>query len=207
MNEEMDPQDQIKIEALLRDLSLMRESRCGVCGAAVCCHETLMSLTMGFKDAPQCRDCLAATMATDRDALRDRIFAYIKQRPCHYEGWLWANREEGFEPDALPGCLWSFAVATGNEQMSQCPQTDTKGAPAAESNPHSDAEWDAGAMGCGDLVLELRMRLRSMESGQTLKVIARDPGAPADLPAWCRLTGNALVASNHPAYWIKRKMT
>jgi tRNA 2-thiouridine synthesizing protein A len=62
-------------------------------------------------------------------------------------------------------------------------------------------------MGCGDLVLELRMRLRSVESGQTLKVIARDPGAPADLPAWCRLTGNALVASNHPAYWIKRKMT
>ena len=54
MNEEMDPQDQIKIEALLRDLNLMRESRCSGCGVAVCGHETLMSFTMGFKDAPQC---------------------------------------------------------------------------------------------------------------------------------------------------------
>jgi tRNA 2-thiouridine synthesizing protein A len=207
MNEEMDPQDQIKIEALLHDLSLMRESRCGGCGSAVCGHETLMSLAMGFKDAPQCRDCLAATMATDRDVLRDHIFAYIKQRPCHYEGWLWANREEGFEPDALPGCLWSLTAAPGSEQMPQCPQTDPKRASAADGNSHCDAEWDAGDMGCGDLVLELRMKLRSLKPGQTLKVIARDPGAPADLPAWCRLTENALVASNHPAYWIKRKMT
>lgn len=205
MYEEMDPQDQIKIEALLRDLSLLRESRCAGCGAAVCGHETLMSLTLGFKDAPQCRDCLAAAMATDRDALRDHIYAYIKQRPCHYEGWLWANREEGCEPDALPGCLWSFAAATGSEQIPQYAQNDPKRASAADGNSHYDAEWDAGDMGCGELVLELRMRLRSLESGQTLKVIARDPGAPADLPAWCRLTGNALVAFNHPAYWIKRK--
>jgi tRNA 2-thiouridine synthesizing protein A len=207
MNEEMDPQEQIKIEALLCDLNLMRESRCSGCGVAVCGHETLMSLTMGFKDAPQCRDCLAATMATDRDALRDHLLAYIKQRPCHYEGWLWANREEGFEPDALPSCLWPFAAEIDREQMPPCPKTDPKGASAADGNSHWDAEWDAGDIGCGDLVLELRMRLRSVASGQTLKVIARDPGAPADLPAWCRLTGNALVASNHPAYWIKRKMT
>jgi tRNA 2-thiouridine synthesizing protein A len=205
MNEDMDPQDQIKIEALLRDLNLMRKSRCSGCGAAVCGHETLMSFTMGFKDAPQCRDCLAASIATDRDALRDRLFAYIKQRSCHYEGWLWANREEGFEPDMLPGCLWPFPAAVGVEQPPQRSQTDPKGASNTDGRLNCDAEWDAGDIGCGDLVLELRIKLRSLESGQTLKVIARDPGAPEDLPAWCRLTGHALVASSHPTYWIKRK--
>ena len=49
-------------------------------------------------------------------------------------------------------------------------------------------------MGCGELVLELRDRIARLEPGQVLKVIARDPGAPADMPAWCGLTGHALVS-------------
>jgi tRNA 2-thiouridine synthesizing protein A len=205
MDEELDPQDQLKIEALLCDLNLMRKSRCSGCGAEVCGHETLMSFTMGFKDAPQCKDCLAAVLEKDRDVMRDHIFAYIKQRPCHYEGWLWANREEGFEPDTLPGCLWPFSSATTGGQLMHDSQPDLNAVSARDDNPDCDAEWDAGDIGCGDLALELRIKLRSFESGQTLKVIARDPGAPIDLPAWCRLTGNALVASRHPEYWIKRK--
>lgn len=68
-----------------------------------------------------------------------------------------------------------------------------------------DEVWDAGELGCGELVLELRMRLDRMRPGQVLKLIARDPGAPADLPAWCRLTGHTLVSEAHPDYWIRRK--
>ncbi len=71
--------------------------------------------------------------------------------------------------------------------------------------PAADAEWDAGDMGCGELVLALRMHLRSLERGAVLKITAQDPGAPSDLPAWCRLTGHTLVYSAHPLYWIKRK--
>jgi tRNA 2-thiouridine synthesizing protein A len=70
----------------------------------------------------------------------------------------------------------------------------------------ADAEWDAGDLGCGDLVLRLRQRLRAMP-GRVLKVIALDPGAPEDLPAWCRVTGNELVRHD-PAtgsYWIRAK--
>ena len=66
--------------------------------------------------------------------------------------------------------------------------------------------WDAGALGCGELVLELRNRLRAMP-GAVLKVVATDPGAPADIPAWCRLTGNALLRQETAAcsYWIRAK--
>jgi tRNA 2-thiouridine synthesizing protein A len=70
---------------------------------------------------------------------------------------------------------------------------------------HADAEWDAGDMGCGDLVLELRIRVHHLGAGQVLKLVARDPGAPADLPAWCRMTGHTLVAERHPVYFIRRK--
>ena len=50
--------------------------------------------------------------------------------------------------------------------------------------PHAvDAQWDAGDLGCGDLVLELRARLEAMRPGQLLRLTAHDPGARADIPA------------------------
>jgi tRNA 2-thiouridine synthesizing protein A len=69
----------------------------------------------------------------------------------------------------------------------------------------SDAEWDAGDMGCGDLVLELRARVEALVPGRVLRLTARDPGAPADIPAWCRMTGHVLVSAQHPIYLIRRK--
>jgi tRNA 2-thiouridine synthesizing protein A len=70
-----------------------------------------------------------------------------------------------------------------------------------------DAEWDAGELGCGELVLALRGRLQALQPGQVLKLTALDPGAPADIPAWCRLTGHALIHERHPVYLIQRKET
>jgi tRNA 2-thiouridine synthesizing protein A len=69
-----------------------------------------------------------------------------------------------------------------------------------------DDTWDAGDMGCGDLVMRLRMKLRAMP-GKTLKVIATDAGAPADLPSFCRMTGDTLlqVDPESHSYWIKAR--
>jgi len=71
--------------------------------------------------------------------------------------------------------------------------------------PRAVTEWDAGDMGCGELVLELRFRLDTLKPGQIMKLIARDLGAPADIPAWCRMTGNPLVGGQPPVYLIQRK--
>ena len=73
-----------------------------------------------------------------------------------------------------------------------------------DASPHVDEEWNAGDLGCGELVLELRERLGRILPGQIIKVTARDPGAPADMPAWCRLTGHILVHMEHPVYLIRR---
>lgn len=69
-----------------------------------------------------------------------------------------------------------------------------------------DLEWNAGELSCGDLVLELRQRMRA-SPGKVFKVIALDAGAPADLPAWCRMTGHQLLAQEptEQAYWIRAK--
>jgi len=66
-------------------------------------------------------------------------------------------------------------------------------------------EWDAGNMGCGELLMELRFRMNSLAPGQIFKLIALDPGAIEDIPAWCRLTGHALVSTEHPLYVIRRR--
>ena len=68
-----------------------------------------------------------------------------------------------------------------------------------------DREWDAGELGCGELVLALRGRMLAMAPGQVLRLVALDPGAAADIPAWCRLTGHALLDHHHPVYLIRRK--
>ena len=69
----------------------------------------------------------------------------------------------------------------------------------------ADAAWDAGDLGCGDLVLQLRFRMEALPPGAVLRLVALDPGARADVPAWCRLTGHGLVAAEHPVYFIRRK--
>jgi tRNA 2-thiouridine synthesizing protein A len=73
-------------------------------------------------------------------------------------------------------------------------------------NLQADAEWDAGDLGCGDLVLDLRRRLKAMPGG-VLRVVARDLGAPQDLPAWCRLTRNELLGHDPGtrSFWIRSR--
>jgi len=69
-----------------------------------------------------------------------------------------------------------------------------------------DFEWNAGELGCGELVLELRQRMRTAP-GQVFKVTALDAGAPADIPAWCGMTHNVLLAHDPESklFWIRAK--
>jgi tRNA 2-thiouridine synthesizing protein A len=76
---------------------------------------------------------------------------------------------------------------------------------SAGGTPEFDDEFDAGEMGCGELVLELKFLLGQQASGYVLKLRALDPGAPEDLPAWCRMTRHRLLLAQHPHYWIQRR--
>lgn len=69
-----------------------------------------------------------------------------------------------------------------------------------------DIAWDAGDLGCGDLVLALRLRVRAAP-GKVFRITALDPGAPADIPAWCRMTGHQLLAHDPDthAFWVLAK--
>ena len=70
-----------------------------------------------------------------------------------------------------------------------------------------DRDFDAGDKGCGEIVMELRIVMQSLAPGAILRLVARDGGAPEDLPAWCRMTGHTLVRADHPEYLIRRRET
>ncbi len=74
-----------------------------------------------------------------------------------------------------------------------------------DSTLHPDDAWDAGGMGCGELVFALAMRLRALRPGAIFMLTATDGGAPHDIPAWCRMTGHPLLRAEHPCYLIQRK--
>lgn len=60
----------------------------------------------------------------------------------------------------------------------------------------SHNKLDARNMNCPLPILRTRKALNAMGSGETLEVIATDPGSVKDIGAFCQQTGNALVSSS-----------
>ena len=52
---------------------------------------------------------------------------------------------------------------------------------------------DGGDRACGDLLLVLAARARGLPPQSWLRLVATDPAAVLDLPAWCYLTGHAYL--------------
>lgn len=64
--------------------------------------------------------------------------------------------------------------------------------------------YDGGETGCGELLLDLMLFMKKQPAGCVVMVRALDPGAPLEIPAWCRLTGHEVVSTNHPHYKIRK---
>jgi len=62
-----------------------------------------------------------------------------------------------------------------------------------------DQVLDCTGMLCPLPVVKTSKAMKAMESGQVLKLIATDPGAPPDMEAWSRQTGNELLRSMQEA--------
>ncbi|MEZ5974284.1 MAG: sulfurtransferase TusA family protein [Planctomycetota bacterium] len=164
------------------------------CGQALIGQDAVLSLLLGYKNAPACIPCLAQAQGEAPGALVHRALAHIARLDCYKAGWRHSEQRLAEAGESRPPYLPTAPISVAAAPTA-----------AASAAPNVQDTWDAGDMGCGDLVLELRTRLAQLEPGGVLQVRATDPGAPGDLPAWCRVTGNALVFHEHPLYWIARK--
>lgn len=171
----------------LRELRRLAGGACVDCRTGYPARDAVFSVALGFKNAPRCLTCLGRRLTRDRDELHRQLVDYVLRRDCYRKAWVEAGRMDG----------------TGDEPtaaVTDAPLGSEGGVPAADS-------WDAGDLGCGELVMELRLRLARLAPGSVLRVTATDPAAPEDLPAWCRLCGHTLAAMDHPHYFIQRKGT
>lgn len=78
--------------------------------------------------------------------------------------------------------------------------------------PKSDVVLDGSGLPltCANLTPMIKERIREMESGQVLEVLADDPAAREGVPAWSRLTGNELLATmeldeNRTRFYLRKK--
>ncbi len=72
-----------------------------------------------------------------------------------------------------------------------------------------DKEIDTSGLNCPLPILKAKKALTELQSGQTLKVIATDPGSWRDFEAFARQTGNELVSQEKTesnfVYLLKRR--
>ena len=58
-----------------------------------------------------------------------------------------------------------------------------------------DSELDATGLNCPLPILRAKKAISAMDNGQTLRIIATDPGSVKDFEAFCKQTGNELLSS------------
>lgn len=68
-------------------------------------------------------------------------------------------------------------------------------AAALSSNTVADQVLDSRDVSCPLPIIQTAQAIKQLESGQTLLVLASDPGFEPDITAWSSRTGNALLSS------------
>ncbi len=57
----------------------------------------------------------------------------------------------------------------------------------------TDVKLDARGLNCPMPIVKTAQAIKGMTSGQTLEILATDPGSVKDFAAWSKTTGNELV--------------
>ncbi|HTN30473.1 MULTISPECIES: sulfurtransferase TusA [Pseudomonas] len=72
-----------------------------------------------------------------------------------------------------------------------------------------DAILDASGLNCPEPVMMLHNKVRDLQAGGLLQVIATDPSTRRDIPKFCVFLGHELVEQREDAgqflYWIRKK--
>src|SRR5579871_3494196 len=107
-----DADEEQRAAELLALLERLAGASCRGCRRAICGHETVVSIALGFQDAPRCLGCLASGLARERESLRDQAMEHIFHRPCFLQGWRFASERERTSPER-PHCIFRDPAGTG----------------------------------------------------------------------------------------------
>jgi tRNA 2-thiouridine synthesizing protein A len=77
----------------------------------------------------------------------------------------------------------------------------------APDDPAPGDVLDCRGQRCPLPVIALARRLPELPVGAVLRVLADDPAAATDIPAWCRMRGQELLPSGAPETFDVRRTT
>lgn len=177
---------------------------CSTCGRSVCGRQQVICRILGGKGSRLCLECLGRSLETPPGRLCELVGNYLARRECYRRDW---QRASICDHDGQAPCCPSRLEHAPEPPGWFRPELFT---PAGNDElPEADFEVDAEEAGCGDLMVLLMRSIRKLAPGQVLRLTARDPGAAADIPSWCRLTGHRLLAGptgeEDADYYIQRK--
>ncbi|MPZ62557.1 MAG: preprotein translocase subunit TatB [Propionibacteriales bacterium] len=82
---------------------------------------------------------------------------------------------------------------------------------SAEPGPEPALVVDCTGMRCPRPIIELSKRFGEIEIGQVIGVVADDPAARADVPAWCRMRDQEYAgerpATDDAALYLVRRIS
>jgi tRNA 2-thiouridine synthesizing protein A len=126
-------------------------------------------------------------------------------------GWRLAGEPAAFYNSSgrnATGKIGDFGLRIGDCRLAIDHCRQAGGLAAMTNEPPVDwpavGRYDGGDLACGQLLLELRLVFRELAAGTVLAVRAIDPGAPLEVPAWCRLTGHQLERAQPPWFLIRK---
>jgi tRNA 2-thiouridine synthesizing protein A len=73
---------------------------------------------------------------------------------------------------------------------------------------NADIVLDLKGLLCPMPIVKMAKAIKGIEIGQVIEAEASDPGVMADIPAWCKSTGNELVKMEKVEktikFWVRR---
>ncbi len=161
---------------------------CRKCGQSVCAREVVINHVLGYQQFTFCLHCLSAAVGQAAMDLCELVGRYLADRACYRKEWraVTCCDHDGEKP-CCPSLLENAPHQRDWWESKVLNTVD-------EDDLQADAFCDTNAMGCGDLMIALMKSIKPLQVGQVLEVRALDPGAAADIPAWCNLAGHTLLA-------------
>lgn len=131
-------------------------------------------------------------VATEADRVADRLRLTYRLRLRDADGWHLVEQQAYC--DVAGRRIAGLDLLCSGFRREDAPVAGSGASLPAGPVPHVDALLDAPGEGCATLTPMIRNRIRELASGAVLAVRTDDPAAHEGVPAWCRLTGNELLA-------------
>jgi len=172
-------------DQLLLDVRTPAEVEAGTIGSAI--NIPLDQLRSRMSELPKDKELLVFCQAGLR--------GYIACRILEQNGFKCRNLTGGYK-------TFRAAVTNGSAPVEPEKKTEMKDDAGRQSTPGKEKQdgitvvkhIDACQLQCPGPIIELKNELDTLDIGQALTIVTRDPGFASDIPGWCHSTGNELAA-------------